>query len=297
VHFGERGCDTFVPAKYIKTITDNLDKPTFIETSVLYKSPRRTASGHREVAQEHGFNWLPIDFLDGEEGDNSLETKINGKYFKECFLGKNLDKYKELLVVSHFKGHSSAGFGGAIKNLAMGLGSRQGKLAMHASIKHHIKKEKCISCGSCILHCPAAAIELDKNKKAFIKQYKCISCSKCISVCQSGAVKIPWGSTGREELGERIAEYAYAAQLNRKCFYINFLINITNDCDCNGKHMDTVAPDVGILASADPVAIDQASYDLVSKEASTFIEFNGAAQLQHAENLGLGNRKYELVNF
>ena len=130
VHFGERGCDTFVPAKYIKTITDNLDKPTFIETSVLYKSPRRTASGHREVAQEHGFNWLPIDFLDGEEGDNSLETKINGKYFKECFLGKNLDKYKELLVVSHFKGHSSAGFGGAIKNLAMGLGSRQGKLAM-----------------------------------------------------------------------------------------------------------------------------------------------------------------------
>lgn len=298
VHFGERGCDTFVPAKYIKKITDNLDQPTFIETSVLYKSPRRTAAGHKEAAIEHGFDWLPIDFLDGEVGDDLLTIEINGKFCKECYLGKNLEKYKELLVISHFKGHGGSGFGGALKNLAMGLASRQGKLAMHASIKHHVTKDNCISCGFCISNCPVTAIEFDDVNKAFIKQDKCISCSKCISVCPVGAVKIPWGSTGRGDLGAKIAEYAYAAQLNRKCFYVNFLINITKDCDCNGKHMDAVVPDIGILASSDPVAIDQASYDLVAQhDGEVAKKFNNDAQLSHAAELGLGNRDYELINF
>jgi len=296
VHFGERGCDTFVPAKYIKQITDNLDQPTFIETSVLYKSQRRTASGHLDVEKENGFDWLTIDFLDGEEGDDFIEIKIKGNYFSECYLGRGLEKYKELLVISHFKGHGGSGFGGAIKNLGMGLASRKGKLAMHASIKHNIQKEKCISCGSCISHCPVSAIEFDDNKKAFIKQHKCISCSKCISVCPVGAVKIPWGSTGRKELGEKIAEYAYAAQLNRKCFYINFLINITKECDCNDVHMEPVIPDIGILASSDPVAIDQASYDLAVKQSSAAENFNSDPQLHYAEEIGLGSRDYELIN-
>ena len=296
VHFGERGCDTFVPADYVRQITDLVNEPTFIETSVLYKSPRRTAAGHKEVAHEHGFDWLSIDFLDGEEGDNSLKIKIDGEYFKECYLGEGLEKYKDLLVISHFKGHGGAGFGGALKNLAMGLASRQGKLAMHASIKHNIKKERCVGCGECVSHCPVSAIEFDESRKAFIRQNKCISCSKCISVCPANAIKIPWGSTGKKELGERIAEYAYAAQLNKKCFYVNFLINITDDCDCNDRHMDAVTDDIGILASSDPVAIDQASYDLVLEKFDGFNDCNSDAQLQHAESLGLGNREYELIN-
>ena len=296
VHFGERGCDTYVKADLIKQITKYLDKPIFLETSVLYKSPRRTAIGHREVAIEHGFDWLPIDFLDGAEGDNSLEVEINGKYFKKCFLGKNLQDHNEILVISHFKGHGGTGFGGAIKNLGMGLASRKGKLAMHSSIKHHINKEKCISCGACISHCPVNAIEFDVNKKAFIIQEKCISCSKCISVCPSGAVRIPWGSTGKQELGERVAEYAYAAQLNKQCFYVNFLINITAECDCSDFHMEKVIPDIGILASSDPVAIDQASYDLGLGQSSDFKKFNGDLQLQHGEELGLGSRNYDLIN-
>jgi len=296
VHFGEQGNTTFVPAKYIKQITDSLDKPVFVESSVLYKSPRRTAVGHKKLAQEHGFDWLPIDIMDGEVGDDCSEVDIEGQHFQKCYLAKNLEKYKSLLVISHFKGHGGAGFGGALKNLSMGLACRRGKLAMHSMIKHHIKKEKCISCGACIASCPVDAIAFDENKKAFINEEVCISCSKCISVCSVGAVLIPWGGAGKKELGERIAEYALAGQMGKQCFYINFLINITDSCDCVDKQMDKVTEDIGILISSDPVAIDQASYDLVLKQSHNIESFNNDAQLQHAEELVLGSRKYELIN-
>ncbi|MCX6796093.1 MAG: DUF362 domain-containing protein [Candidatus Falkowbacteria bacterium] len=307
VHFGERGCETFVPAKLVNEITDLVADSTFIETSVLYKSPRQTAAGHEGVAQEHGFNFLPFDFLDGEVGDNCSEVQINSqssytqalehKHFQKCYLGKNLEKYKSLLVISHFKGHLGVGFGGAIKNIGMGLACRRGKLAIHSSIKHQIKKEKCISCGECIAHCPVNAIAFDQDKKAFIDQNICISCSKCISVCPQGAVRIPWDSVGKIDLEERLAEYAFASQLNKQCFYINFLINITNDCDCLGKRMEKIIDDIGVLVSSDPVAIDQASYNLVLEKNPEFKIHAGDNQLRHAESLGMGSREYELINY
>jgi uncharacterized protein len=296
VHFGEAGNKTFVPANYVKQIADLVNEPTFIEASVLYKSPRRTAAGHKEVAHEHGFDFLPIDITDGETGDDCSEVKIDGKHFQNCYLGKGLEKYKSLLVISHFKGHMGAGFGGALKNIGMGLGCRRGKLAMHSMIKHHIKKEKCISCGACIANCPVNAIAFDENKKAFINQEICISCSKCIAVCPVEAVRIPWGGAGKIELQERIAEYAYAAQLNKKCFYVNFLINITADCDCMNIAMEKLTEDIGVLASDDPVAIDQASYDLVVAKHEEFKNHAADAQLRHGEELGLGSREYELIN-
>ena len=306
VHFGEQGNTTFVPAKYIKQITDFLDNPVFIESSVLYKSPRRTAIGHKELAREHGFDWLPIDIMDGEVGDDCFEVNIEGqpsgaealagKHFQKCYLAKNLEKYKSLLVISHFKGHRGAGFGGALKNISMGLACRRGKLVMHSMIKHHIKKEKCISCGVCIASCPVNAIAFDADKKAFINEEICISCSKCISVCPVEAARIPWGGAGKKELGERIAEYAFAGQKGRQCFYINFLINITDCCDCVDKQMEKMIEDIGILVSNDPVAIDQASYDLALKQSHDIESLNNDAQLQHAEKLGFGSRKYELIN-
>lgn len=297
VHFGEEGNTTFVPADLIKKIADNLAGAVFVETSVLYKSPRRTATGHREVALQHGFDWLPIDFLDGEEGDDCLEVKIDGRQFQSCYLGKNLEKYKSLFVISHFKGHGGTGFGGALKNLAMGLACRRGKLAMHSLIKHSINKDKCIGCGVCASSCPVQAIAFDENKKAYIKQHKCISCSKCISVCPVSAVRIPWGGAGKKDLEERIAEYAFAAQKDKHCFYINFLINITKECDCVDKEMEIITKDIGVLASEDPVAIDQASYDLVSKQCSEFAGNSADNQLQRAEEVGMGSREYELINY
>ena len=296
VHFGEEGNITFVPAGYIKQIVRMVKDTTLIECSVLYKSPRRTAKGHRQVALSHGFNFAPLDFLDGETGDEAFKVNVMGKHFKEVYLGQGLEKYKSLLVISHFKGHGLAGFGGAIKNLGMGLASRRGKLAQHATIKHEVKEEKCLACGQCIANCPVGAISYNEKGKARIDQNICISCSKCISVCPEEAISIPWGSTPAEIIQERIAEYALAATRGRECFYLNFLINITKDCDCFDIVMEKLTPDIGVLASNDPVAIDQASYDLTIKQFSGFKDRNGDYQLEHGQDIGLGRREYDLIN-
>lgn len=297
VHFGEKGNVTFVPAEYIKKIAEMVSEPTLVETSVLYRSPRSYAAGHRAVALEHGFDFAPIDFLDGEAGDDTFEMPIAGKHFQKCYLGKNLEKYQSLLVVSHFKGHGAAIFGGALKNLGMGLAARRGKLAQHASIKHSVSHDKCLGCGQCVSECPVRAISFQDDGKVEIDHEKCISCSKCISICPAKAIEIPWASTGTDTLQERIAEYALAAAQGKKTFFINLLINITAECDCAGKVMDKIAPDIGILASADPVALDQASCHLLIENNPDLRRFQmGEAQLNHAEKLGLGNRQYELIN-
>lgn len=296
VHFGEEGNKTFVSADLIKEIIDMVASPTLIECSVLYRSPRSRASTHKKLAIKHGFDFAQIDILDGEEGDDSLEVKIKGKYFTSCYLGQGLGKYSSILALSHFKGHMGTGFGGALKTIGMGLGSRRGKLAMHSSIQHQVTEEKCISCGTCIEHCPVNAIDYNQQNKANINKQICISCSKCISVCPEQAIKIPWQAHGTEMLQERIVEYALAALKERQGFYINFLNNITDNCDCIGEEMEILTEDIGVLASEDPVAVDQASYDLVLKQFPGFKEFNGDYQLKHGEHLGLGTRQYNLIS-
>jgi len=296
VHFGEKHNNTFVPAKYIKEITQMLASPTLIETSVLYRSLRSNAVGHRSLAIEHGFDFAPIDFLDGEVGDDTIELEISGDHFTKCYLGKNLEKYPSLLVISHFKGHGAAIFGGALKNLGMGLAARRGKLAQHASIPHSVTRERCLGCGQCVSECPVQAISFQADGKVEIDHDKCISCSKCISICSAKAIEIPWASTGTDVLQERIVEYATAALKNRSAFFVNFLINITAECDCVGRPMEKIAPDIGVLASLDPVAIDQASCDLLIENNPDLARFKmGEAQLSHAEKIGLGKRDYELI--
>ncbi len=302
VHFGEKGNISFVSAKSIKPIVEMIDSPTLIETSVLYRSPRGEASTHKKLALEHGFDFAPIDFLDGEKGDDSIEVKINGDHFKVCHIGAGLEKYNSLLVISHFKGHHMAGFGGAIKNLAMGFGSRRGKLDQHALLKHQVVQENCIGCKLCIDNCPVDAIDFnEKNKKANINQEKCIGCSKCMAICPKNTIQLPWdkienNKKGNQILQERIAEYALAASKNHNCFYINFLANIVPNCDCIGEKMKNMTKDIGILLSNDPVAIDQASFDLVAKQCDEFREKCSAEyQLKQAEKLNLGNIKYKII--
>jgi hypothetical protein len=296
VHFGEEGNKTFVSADLIKEVVGMVKNPTLIECSVLYRSPRSKARTHKELAIKHGFDFAPIDILDGEDGDDSVEINIKGKHFASCYLGQGLSKYRSILALAHFKGHMGTGFGGVLKTLGMGLGSRRGKLAMHSSIQHQVTEEKCISCGTCIEHCPVNAISYNKRGKANINGKVCISCSKCISVCPEQAIEIPWEAHGTQMLQERIAEYVLAALKDRPGFFVNILVNITDNCDCMGEVMKPLTNDIGILVSNDPVAVDQAAYDLVLKQFPGFKEFNGDHQLKHAERLGLGIRQYNLIN-
>jgi len=293
VHFGEKGNTTFIPANYYNGIIEFLEskniKPSFIETNVLYRGHRTTEDKHRELAKEHKFTQIPIIIADGKFGDDFTQIVVNKKYFENCKIGKKFDEFSQIIVTSHFKGHIMAGFGGAIKQLAMGFASRGGKLAQHSDINPVVNQEECVACGECVKKCDVEAISIDK--KAFIDQEKCVGCAGCMAVCPTGAIKNDWKG---KNFKEKLAEYAYGAQKNKEFIYISFLINITKECDCIGKEMIKITDNIGVLASMDPVALDSACIDLVQEQMNEKIFESGRETLIYAEKIGLGNQKYIL---
>jgi uncharacterized Fe-S center protein len=294
VHFGERGCTTYIDPKLVRAVYDKViasgRKATLIECNVLYKGSRTNSTDHIKTALEHGFN-MPIDIVDGEMGDEFID--LDG-----CKVGRGLEKYDSLIVLSHVKGHQSAGYGGAIKNLAMGLGSRAGKLDMHSNLKPLITPD-CVGCGKCARNCDVQAIRLE-NKKAIIDHNICVGCAMCIAVCPYGAVEVPWGGRTNEELQRRMVEYTKAIlKFRPTALYINVLENITALCDCYGMEQPTMMDDVGILYSDEILSIEQASLDLLNHHSQgEFLkvnEINKYRQIELAEEAGLGNSKYELI--
>jgi uncharacterized Fe-S center protein len=301
VHFGEKGNHTFIkPEKFIG-IVDFLKsrgiESCYIETSVMYGGQRHRRDIHLKTAQEHGFTQLPVEIADGEQGELFTEVKTDLKHFKTCKIGRDFDRYNQLIVLSHFKGHMLAGFGGAIKQLSMGHASKGGKLAMHMGIKPQIIKRKCKKCNLCKTRCNEGAIIID-SKVSAINHEKCVGCGACVSICPHKAVSIMslkglWSMLfKRESFQEKIVEYAYAAQKGKKNIYLNFAMNITRGCDCEPRKMKPLTDDFGIFISTDSVAIDQACLDLARENG---VKFNGEKLLQYAEMVGLGSRKYELV--
>jgi uncharacterized protein len=295
VHFGEKGCNTYLdPAlaqKVYEKIVATGREAALVECNVLYQGSRTNRADHLRTAQEHGFD-CPIDILDGELGQDS--TDLDG-----CQVGAGLLNYDSLVVLSHFKGHEFAGFGGAIKNVGMGLGSRQGKLDMHSTVKPSVNTENCIGCGVCASHCDVAAISLATGK-AEIDNNKCVGCAMCIAVCPVNAVSIPWGSRTTEDLQKRIAEYAAAILKHLpNSIFINVLQKITPQCDCMDINQEPLMDDVGILASDDIVSIEQASLDLANEHShGKFAKINPvdkAKQIELAEKLQLGESRYELI--
>jgi uncharacterized Fe-S center protein len=294
VHFGENGCNTYLSPelarKVFGRVRDLGKDASLVECNVLYRGSRVNSTIHVKTARSHGFD-MPIDILDGEHGQDSVE--MGG-----CKVGKGLLKYDSLIVLSHFKGHMGAGFGGALKNLGMGLGSRAGKLDMHSSIKPSIGAG-CIGCGICVENCNDRAIEM-VHGKAKIDHQKCVGCAMCIAVCSNGSVRIPWSGRTSKDLQKRIAEYSLAL-LNHfpDAVFINVLHNITKDCDCMGISQKPLIPDIGILYSNDIVAIEKASLDLVDRHSEgRFSGINSADnshQIDVAEKLGLGNKHYTLI--
>jgi len=295
VHFGEEGNQNFLDPQLIQELTTKLNA-ILVETNVLYVSKRRYTESHIQLAKDHGFDFAPIDILDSE-GETIIPVK--SKNFTEVKVGSHLDNYDSLIMFSHFKGHGMAGFGGAIKNVSMGLASIAGKMAMHASAIPLYAPSRCTSCGNCVKECPGGAITIDP---LVIDPEKCIGCGICIGVCPTGAFGVPWGSTDRNVFLERLVEYTQGIVKDRNVIYINVLANISPDCDCDRYAKKPFMDDIGILASNDIVAIEKASHDLVDKAHNcddTFLKENsksGKQQIEYAYELGLGNKNYELVD-
>lgn len=296
VHFGEKGNDTYVPSSCYEGVINHLKTngiaSAYIETNVLYRGARTTADSHRQIAKDHGFTELPVIIADGEMGEAFDEIEINKEFFKTCKIGKSFGDYDQFIVMSHFKGHGSAGFGGALKQLAMGFAARGGKMAQHAGINPVVKASRCTACGLCIKKCDVDAIEM--KGKAVIDHNKCVGCAGCIAVCPVGAINSDWSG---KNFKEKIAEYAYAAQLGKDNLYITYLINVTPECDCMGQHMHTVAKDIGVFVSKDPVALDTACIDILQKESGEKLFDDGRESIVHAIKIGFGSDQYELIEF
>ncbi|MCP4213503.1 MAG: DUF362 domain-containing protein, partial [bacterium] len=307
-HFGEVGTHGNVQPEFFGKLSRLLkakgSHPFLTETSTLYRGARANAVEHTEHAYQRGFTFentgMPVIIADGLLGDSEIEVDIPGKLYKKVAVASLIAKANALVLVSHFTGHMLTGFGAAIKNLGMGCTSRKAKLIQHSTAKPSIKKNICTGCGDCARWCPHDALSM-VDKKAQIKNSKCVGCGECLAVCRFDAVGYNWSET-YENLQHKMMEHAMAvAGLHKgKSIYINFLNRITKDCDCLHDSYNKIIPDIGVLVSLDPVAVDVASLHLAEQEAGTDlgklafdIPFKG--QLQYAKQLGFGTPEYQLI--
>ena len=306
-HFGEKKINGFIRPEFMGMlnglIREKGGNPFLTETSTLYRGDRSNAVDHIKLAFDHGFTventGMPVIMADGIHGDEEVEVSIEGEIYEEVKIASLLSKIQGLIVATHFTGHIVSGFGGALKNMGMGLSSRRGKMVQHSTSKPLIKRKKCTACGECIRWCPVDAIEF-KDGKAEIDSAICIGCAECLAVCRFDAVVYNW-SESYEKLQKKITEHAMgvAKIMGGKALYLNFLTNISKDCDCMGTY-ERVSPDIGILISGDPVAIDSASlYLLESRSGKKLSELSHnipyRVQLEHAEKIGFGTTDFELV--
>jgi Uncharacterized Fe-S center protein len=309
IHFGEEGNTGHIKAEWLGGLVERLRSITenifFTDTNVLYKQSRRTnAVDHLKLAYDHGFGFqktnVPVIIADGLWGRNYTDIDINKKRFSKVKIASDIAECDSLLALTHITGHIMTGFAGAIKNLGMGCASRRGKFEQHCGIVPDFNPAECVGCGECASNCPADAITLSRGK-ASIDETKCIGCGECVVVCKTEALNAKWSET-LANLQEKMVEYACGAvkAVEKKVGYINFLTNITRDCDCLAKDEPRIVEDIGILASSDIVGIDAASAailnDLRKKDIfrQEYPEIDWMVQLRYAASIGLGDINYKL---
>lgn len=320
MHFGEPGNLSFLRPNYAKTVADVIKElggtPFLTDCNTLYVGRRKNGLDHLESAYENGFSPFStgchIMIADGLKGNNETLVPINGDYVHEAKIGAAIMDADIIISLTHFKGHESTGFGGTLKNLGMGCGSRAGKMEMHSSSKPIVNQSLCIGCGKCIKICAHDAPKIE-NKKSFIHHEKCVGCGRCVAICPVNAIT-PQFDAQNDILNCKIAEYAYAVIKDRPNFHISLAINISPNCDCHDENDLQIVPDIGMFASFDPVALDQACVDAVNRQPViigswlddvphiTKDHFTDAhpdtdweSCLNHAEKIGLGSRNYELI--
>ena len=326
IHFGEYGNLAFLRPNYAKVVVDYVKqqggKAFLTDCNTLYVGSRKNALDHMDTAYLNGFSPLQtgchVIIADGLKGSDEQLVPINLEYVKEAKIGRAIMDADVFISLSHFKGHEEAGFGGALKNIGMGCGSRAGKMEQHCDGKPTVNPDECIGCGACSRICAHGAPVIE-NKKAHIDHDKCVGCGRCLALCPKNAVK-PVYQDSVKLLNYKMAEYAYAVLKDRPNFHVTLICDVSPFCDCHSENDIPIIPNVGMLASFDPVALDQACVDLCNKQpviAGSRLEEHlhkygetdhnhehfhmnhpdaeWESCLEHAQEIGIGTREYKLI--
>ena len=346
IHFGELGNLSFLRPNYARAVADVVKelggKPFLTDCNTLYVGSRKNALEHIDCAYQNGFTpyatGCHVIIADGLKGtDETLVPVKGGEYVKEAKIGHALMDADIVISLTHFKGHEQAGFGGAMKNLGMGGGSRAGKMEQHAAGKPSVKADRCIGCHACERICAHGAVSFDETRErelangtvrtvhvAHIDHDRCVGCGRCIGACNQDAIE-PDYDQAVEVLNYKIAEYTKAVVQDRPSFHISLAIDISPNCDCHPENDTPIVNDIGMFASFDPVAIDQACIDAALAQAPlpnteltdqrakleeageldeehahdhfyvTHPDTDWKSMIEHAEKIGLGTSSYELV--
>ena len=327
INFGEPGNLAYPRPNYAKAVADLVKElggvPFLTDCNTLYVGRRKNALEHLEAAYENGFSPFStgchVLIADGLKGTDDVSVPVEGgTMVKEAKIGRAIMDADVFLSLNHFKGHELTGFGGAIKNIGMGCGSRAGKMEQHKSGKPTVDQALCRGCGLCAKLCAQAAISYDSARKASIDHDRCVGCGRCIGVCNFDAIA-NHNDSANDDLCVKMAEYTKAVLAGRPHFHINLVIDVSPYCDCHAENDLPILPDVGMFASFDPVALDQACVDACNRAEpipgsrltdlcsaagfhdrhdhfhNSMPETNWETTLAHAEKIGIGSRQYELI--
>ena len=318
IHFGEPGNLAFLRPNWAKVIADRVKalggRPFLTDCNTLYVGRRKNALDHLDAAYENGFSpfstGCQVIIADGLKGTDELLVPVDGDYVKEAKIGRAIMDADILISLNHFKCHELTGFGGALKNIGMGCGSRAGKMEMHSAGKPVVTAGRCIGCGACRKNCAHDAISF-VGRKAQINHDRCVGCGRCIGVCPEDAVEAAQDEAN-DIACKKISEYAAAVLKDRPSFHINLVVDVAPFCDCHAENDVPIVEDIGMYASFDPVALDVACADAVNSlppapgsilEGKKGVDHFGAvhpttdwrAGTAHAEKLGIGHEAYELI--
>ena len=322
MHFGEYGNLAFLRPNYARVVADIVKEkggmPYLTDCNTLYVGSRRNALDHLECASRNGFDptttGCQIIIGDGLKGTDDVEIPIDGDLVKTAKIGRAIADCDVLITLTHFKGHATASIGGTIKNLAMGCASRRGKKELHIDGVPEVDAEKCIGCGRCVGACGENAVSVIDGK-AVIDTTICVGCRRCIGGCPKKALCSVKDRDGSLVDGKMV-EYAAAITRDRPCFHVSIICDVSPFCDCAAWNDIPIVPNVGMLASFDPVALDKACIDLVQKQpiipgSRVYINSGGMKpddvfgcnqpgtrwqnHFEHAAKMGMGDGSYELV--
>ena len=328
MHFGELGNLAFLRPNYARAVVDVVKelggKPFLTDCNTMYPGSRKNAIEHMYCAWQNGFTPMTVDcpiiIADGLKGTDDIEVPvIGGELIENAKIGRAIMDADVFISLTHFKGHEETGFGGTLKNIGMGCGSRAGKKEQHTSGKPFVIESRCRGCRKCQKECAnGGLVYLDDKKKMSVNKDNCVGCGRCLGACNFDAIKFE-NVDANEKLSRRIAEYSKAVVDGRPQFHISLVLDVSPNCDCHCENDAPIIPNIGMFASFDPLALDQACVDACLKATplpnsqlsdnmakADFIDHHDhftncspeteyKACLEHAEKIGLGSREYELI--